>query len=251
MPDLHSLFPVKDEAGTAESAILEEVAKHRGCEVRRYAGDLLECRRGNRRMLFRGLVGSASARVSHLLAANPAAVRRLLAERSLPVVDTRLVSWGDARYREHAEAIGYPLVVRIPGEAGVLPVKGAEELGLVWGHIADLPRRRHTHILLEARAIDDASIDIAVVNGEVVATSPRLSRHSSDLAAAVRSLATSTVATVPGVTYASVRTVVAEPSSGREVLRVEWIDPAFAAWRREGSAEVALIAEAILFSELG
>ena len=89
---------LEDDAPTADqpepsgqqlgSRLLESVAHDRGLLVQRLASDLVVCDDGQRRVAFRGLAGSLSGKVAHVLCGNPGWLRDQLARCGLPTVDT-------------------------------------------------------------------------------------------------------------------------------------------------------------------
>jgi hypothetical protein len=65
---------------------MESAARTRGLTVDRLAAEIIVCSDGERRVAFRGLVGSSSSRVAHRLCRTDQLLRRYLASHGLPVI---------------------------------------------------------------------------------------------------------------------------------------------------------------------
>lgn len=114
-----SMSGVADVALTgaaAASLLVERAARERELVVQRLDPETVDCRDGQRRVLFHALASSTTSRLAQVLGSNAAWLRGHLARHGLPVVPTRLVAAGDVGAAGvAARELGLPVRVRPAG----------------------------------------------------------------------------------------------------------------------------------------
>lgn len=205
----------------AASRLLESVARDRGLWVDRLAPDLVVCDDDRHRVLFRGLAGARSGRVTEELCGNDAWLRAHLARSGLPVVPTRLVDLADAGpVRLVTEELGFPVRLRPATARDGSTATGVDSLLARWRALRESAAIPGGQLILEPFAAGRPA-DVAVVGGRAVAES-----RSGDIPAPVAAeLAVRAIDALPGTDYGSVRVVPVGPE-----VAIETVDPCFRRW---------------------
>jgi hypothetical protein len=221
------------------SALLEEVARQRGLDVRRLDDELVVCGDGQRRVLFHGLTSSVSGRVAQVLCRNDAWLRGHLARHGLPVIPTRLVGVDDPRHAQRAaEALGFPVRMRLAGVRDAERDRTAADLDAFHSSWRSLVRGASSpddQVILECRP-DGPVVDVVVVGGRVDTAG-----GIDSLAEPVRARAVAAVAALPGASYGLVRLV---PAAAGPVI--DTVDPALGGDLAPSRDLAAALARALL-----
>jgi hypothetical protein len=209
----------------AASALLEEVARERGLDVRRLDEELVVCGDGRRRVLFHGLVSSSTGKLAHALCSNDAWLRAHLARHGLPVVRTRLVGADDADFAlRAAEDLGFPVRMRsfVAGHAADSVVEPVDRIATsvdsfhqAWRAVRDAARGIRFQVILEHRSPGTVS-DIEIIGGSAVAA-PALAGPDREQA---ESLALRVLSALPNLTSGEVRLI-----TGAHQTMVDSVDP--------------------------
>jgi hypothetical protein len=237
-----------DPAGAqaAASALLEAVARERGLDVHRLDEEIVVCDDGQHRVLFHGLVSSASGRVAQVLCGNDAWLRGHLARHGLPVVDTRLVWLDDARFAlREAEELGFPQRLRLAGAPEATAAGAADRTATdvdsfhrAWLALVDAAPDDRCQVILEHRPPGPV-VDVAVVGDEVVAlagTGPN----------GVGSLALRAVSALPNAASGSVRIAVGGPQP-----LIDTVDLSMGHWVGQQDPDRARVVVAVLADSFG
>jgi hypothetical protein len=249
--------PTLSRARRSGSTLVRAAARKGGWRTRALGKHVVVCDDGTHRIAFRGFAGPGVSTVAELVCQNDAWVRRHLATRGLPVLETELVGAGDVEYAwQAAQRLGLPVIARLADEpiarGGHAVVTDRSSLVDFWDDRVRAGDPRHTRILLERQAPGTTVWQVAVVGSRVVAVDsaePDLLRTGEGWLEVVGEIAYRAVAALPGARYGSVEIIADVSQPPATGLRIKRVDPLLRNWVGDDAAGAA-IAQAILDLEL-
>ncbi|AYY13436.1 hypothetical protein EF847_12780 [Actinobacteria bacterium YIM 96077] len=206
------------------SALLEDAARHRGFEVRRWDRALVFVRLGAATLPFHELNGPDASEAGRLLGTHRDGQRTILRSRGIAVPDAATFATIDPkRALRYANRLGWPVTVRPArrgGEEGVSrDVADESAFAEAWDRAVEASGGRTGGPVLVEEQVAGTSFHVVVVDGAVVAAAQLVDSPAGDTAdvsagdtvdvtdvigAPLGELAAAAVTAIPGLAYGGV-----------------------------------------------